>query len=81
IFDAHHLASIAQGRPEVIEEIIDMALSDLPERFQEADIALERGDVAAVVQGLHSLAGIAGSVGGRRLERLARESEALARQD
>nr|WP_297460261.1 ATP-binding protein [uncultured Halomonas sp.] len=81
VLDGRHLASVAQGQFDVIEEIIDMALSDLPERLREAASAVERADGQAAIQGLHSLAGIAGSVGGRQLERLARDAQAPLRDD
>ncbi|HET8791023.1 MAG TPA: ATP-binding protein, partial [Modicisalibacter sp.] len=79
VLDNRHLASVAQGQREVIEEIIEMALCDLPERLQETAGALDQANEQASIQGLHSLAGIAGSVGGIQLERLAREAQALAR--
>ncbi|SDM19580.1 Signal transduction histidine kinase [Modicisalibacter muralis] len=79
VLDERHLSSVAQGQLEVIEEIIDMTLNDMPERLREATSALEHQDGQAAILSLHSLAGIAGSVGGQQLEKLARELEALAR--
>lgn len=78
-FDSHHLHGTAQGQAEVIAEIIAMAMSDLPDKLRMVDDALDAGDAKGLAQALHSLSGIAGSVGGQALGELARQLEKRAR--
>ncbi|WP_428605333.1 ATP-binding protein [Sedimenticola sp.] len=80
ILDADHLRSATGGDITLIEEIIDMALTDAPQRMQEINQALERGDIDKLAERIHALTGIAASVGGIELRQLTQRMEQAARQ-
>lgn len=78
--DEHYLDTVAQGRQAMIDEIVTMALEDLPDKLGRIERALARHDAETLAQQLHSLSGIASSVGGRALEHDVRKLEASARR-
>ena len=81
VLDASHLQYVAQNQSNVIDEIVEMALNDLPAKLQKVDMALQHGDAGGLEQAIHSLSGIASSVGGQVLAQLARHLETMARQN
>lgn len=80
ILDADHLRSATGGDITLIQEIVDMALTDAPQRMLEINQAIEQGDIDKVADRIHALTGIAASVGGLELRHLTQRMEEAARQ-
>ncbi len=81
ILDVEHLRAATGGDVTLIQEIVDMALADAPQRMDEVDLALEEENLDKVAERIHALTGIAASVGGVELRQLTQKMEQAARQN
>ena len=68
------------GQPDPVTELVDLFVSDLGPRLDALRSAAVVGDFAAVLAAAHTLKGIAGNVGGRRLAALCAHLESEVAQ-
>jgi PAS domain S-box-containing protein len=65
------------GEEQLLEEVIELFVSDVPNRMAEIRISLELGDPKRLQSAAHSLKGAAGYVGAERVAALALKLEEL----
>ena len=68
------------GQPDVVTELIDVYLEDLPGRLASVRDAVAGGEPAAIRSAAHALKGSSASIGAVRLAAVSGELEALGRQ-
>jgi HPt (histidine-containing phosphotransfer) domain-containing protein len=80
LVDAEVLARLATSiGARALAEVLDLFLSNGPQRIEEARDGAEQGDLESATVALHSLKSSAGMLGAARLERIARSLEQVAR--
>ena len=67
------------GAPDIIAQLIDLYLNELPARLTAVQQAIERGDAARLAQAAHSLKGSSASIGAQRAARACLELEKLGK--
>jgi HPt (histidine-containing phosphotransfer) domain-containing protein len=78
-FDVQELRASFNDAPEVLESIFDIFLEEAPERVEKIRRGLADEDTETVRAGAHSLANTTGTLQAERALRLARATEAAAR--
>jgi len=78
-FDLQELRANFGDAPEVLESIFDIFLEEAPERVEKIRRGLAEEDTRSVKEGAHSLANTTGTLQAERALRLARATEAAAR--
>lgn len=77
VLDPAVVASLRQltppGEPDVLAEVLQLFLEDVPRRFAKLRAAWVAGDAVEVHKTAHSLKGSAGNIGAQTLFRLCRE--------
>ena len=68
------------GEEQLLEEVIELFVSDVPNRMADIRISLELGDPKRLQSAAHSLKGAAGYVGAERVAALALKLEELGRR-
>jgi CheY-like chemotaxis protein len=76
VFDRSALLERVGGDSEICAEILKTFLADVPERIQEMEDALARGDNETLKRGGHTIKGSAGNVGAPMLQEAAGRLEA-----
>jgi CheY-like chemotaxis protein len=76
VFDKSALLERVGGDSEICAEILKTFLADVPERIQEMEDALVRGDNETLGRGGHTIKGSAGNVGAPMLQEAAGRLEA-----
>jgi CheY-like chemotaxis protein/HPt (histidine-containing phosphotransfer) domain-containing protein len=76
VFDRSALLERVGGDNEICAEILKTFLADVPERIQEMEDALVRGDNETLGRGAHTIKGSAGNVGAPVLQEAAGRLEA-----
>lgn len=66
------------GGDKLLREMIDLFLTHAPARLESALSARDASDVEGIERAVHSLKSTAGNLGGRAVQHLAEEIEALA---
>jgi len=77
--DLDQALEILGGLEELLAEVLDVYLAELPGRRRALAEALARGDMAALRLAAHSLKGVSASVGARAASQAAKGLEHLAR--
>ena len=67
------------GEPDVLAEILQVFLEEVPKRIRALDAAAAAGDVSQVARLAHSLKGSSGNVGARSLFDVAQRIDDLAK--
>lgn len=84
VLDPHVIASLREldepGEPGLLEELVDIFLSDAPTRVAALEEALAAGDGAQLERVAHSLKSSCGNLGAKNLAELCRQIEANGRQ-
>jgi two-component system sensor histidine kinase/response regulator len=65
--------------PGLIAELIEIFLTDAPQRLQEISTALSTGDLKIVERAAHTLKSSSANIGATRLSKLCKEMEEVAR--
>ena len=65
------------GEPDVLAEVLQMFLDEVPPRFERLRNALTAGNIQEVHRAAHSLKGSAGNVGARRLYDVCKQLDQL----
>ncbi|HRY73032.1 MAG TPA: two-component regulator propeller domain-containing protein [Spirochaetia bacterium] len=73
VFDAASFTARFSGDEAIAEEILDIFLSQTPGLFEEAKAALAAGDTQTFASLIHRLKGGVGTIGGKRVMRVADE--------
>ncbi|MGE0552849.1 MAG: Hpt domain-containing protein [Gemmatimonadales bacterium] len=68
-----------EGQPDLVTELIDVFLEDLPGRLAAVQAAVDLGDPQAIRSAAHALKGSAASIGAARLAGACATLEALGR--
>lgn len=68
-----------EDEPALIAELIDIFLSDAPQRLEEIAKGLTHGDLQSVERAAHTLKSSSANIGALGLSRICREMEELAR--
>lgn len=68
-----------EGQPDLVTELIDVFLEDLPGRLAAVRAAVDLGDAQAIRSAAHALKGSAASIGAARLAGVCARLEALGR--
>jgi CheY-like chemotaxis protein/HPt (histidine-containing phosphotransfer) domain-containing protein len=63
------------GEPDLLHQLIDLYLADVPERLNVLRQALAQGDAARLAQTAHSLKGSSANIGAQRVARVCLELE------
>ena len=80
VFDRETALDRVNGEAELLEEVIELFLTDAPNRLAEVRTALEQGDPKRLQMAAHSLKGAAGYVGADRTSAQALKLEKLGRR-
>ncbi len=75
VFDQEEIAERLGDSPELLEEIIGVARTDLPLRLQQLRQALQEMDRTALRQTSHTIKGMAANLGAPRLQQAAAQFE------
>jgi two-component system, sensor histidine kinase and response regulator len=67
------------GASDVIAQLIDLYLNELPTRLMAVHQTIERGDAARLAKAAHSLKGSSASMGAQRAARVCLELEQLGK--
>jgi HPt (histidine-containing phosphotransfer) domain-containing protein len=67
------------GEPDVLTEVLQMFLSEVPPRIDRLRNAWNAGDIQGMYRAAHSLKGSAGNIGAKRLYDVARQLDDLGR--
>jgi HPt (histidine-containing phosphotransfer) domain-containing protein len=67
------------GEPDVLTEVLQMFLSEVPPRLERLRNAWAAGDIQGVYRAAHSLKGSAGNIGAQRLYDVAAQLDELGR--
>ena len=62
-----------EGEPDVLAEVLQLFLEDVPRRIAKLRAASAAGDAAEICKGAHSLKGSAGNIGAKTLLAVCRE--------
>lgn len=80
--DPRVLASLREltvaGEPDVLVEVLQLFLDEVPKKLQTMQSAVQAGDAALVARAAHSLRGSAGNIGAVSLLDASRRIENLA---
>jgi two-component system sensor histidine kinase/response regulator len=79
VFDRRTALDRVNGEEELLNEVIELFLSDAPGRLAEIRVGLEHADSKSVEIAAHSLKGAAGYIGAERVSSQALKVEELAR--
>jgi two-component system, sensor histidine kinase and response regulator len=79
VFDRQAALDRVGGEEELFDEVLQLFLSDAPNRLTEIRTALEQGDTKRLEIGAHSLKGAAGYVGAERTVARALKLESMGR--
>jgi len=83
ILDATVLENFRQlqepGEPDVVAQLIDLFLRELPDKLAAAQDALTNRDAARLAKAAHTLKGSSANIGARRAARVCLELEQLAK--
>jgi CheY-like chemotaxis protein len=79
VFDRQTALERVNGEEELLDEVIQLFLSDAPNRLAEARASLEKGDPNRLQIAAHSLKGAAGYVGAERTSAQAMKLEEIGR--
>jgi HPt (histidine-containing phosphotransfer) domain-containing protein len=83
ILDPERLASLREfqeeGEPDIVIELIEMFLDDLPESLAKLRAAVASGEAKAIERAAHSLKGSGANLGVVRIAAICAEMEAKAR--
>ena len=83
VLDPAVLESLRQltppGEPDVLKEVLQLFLDDVPARVERLRAAWQGGDVVAVQRAAHSLKGSAGNIGATDLLGVCRQLDDLGR--
>jgi signal transduction histidine kinase/DNA-binding response OmpR family regulator/HPt (histidine-containing phosphotransfer) domain-containing protein len=80
VFDRETALDRVNGEAELLDEVIELFLTDAPNRLAEVRTALEQGDPKRLQMAAHSLKGAAGYVGADRTSAQALKLENLGRR-
>jgi two-component system sensor histidine kinase/response regulator len=80
VFDRETALDRVNGEAELLDEVIELFLTDAPNRLAEVRTALEQGDPKRLQMAAHSLKGAAGYVGADRTSAQALKLEELGRR-
>ncbi len=80
VFDRETALDRVNGEAELLDEVIELFLTDAPNRLAEVRTALEQGDPNRLQIAAHSLKGAAGYVGADRTSAQAHKLEDLGRR-
>ncbi len=69
----------SEGEPGLLEELVELFLSDTPPRMRNLELAVTSGDARTVEEIAHSLKSSCGNLGAASLSVLFRQIEALGR--
>jgi HPt (histidine-containing phosphotransfer) domain-containing protein len=69
-----------EGQPDVVAELIDIYLDDLPERLASVREALSAGEPSKIRSAAHALKGSSASIGAVRLAAICGDLEAIGKQ-
>ena len=83
VLDPAVLESVRQltppGEPDVLKEVLQLFLDDVPARVERLRSAWQSGDAVAVQRAAHSLKGSAGNIGATDLLGVCRQLDELGR--
>ena len=68
------------GEPDVLAEIFNLFLSDVPKRIDALRAAVQSGDAARVQRTAHSLKGSSGNIGARAMHEVCRQIDEGAKE-
>ena len=68
-----------EGEPDILEELIELFLTDVPPQLVALQAAVEAGDAHAIERIAHTLKGSCGNMGAKRMEAICAELEELGR--
>jgi two-component system, sensor histidine kinase and response regulator len=68
-----------EGEPDILKELIEMFLADVPSQLEALREATEKGDAQGVEWVSHTLKGICGNMGAVRMESICAELEEIGR--
>ena len=69
------------GEPDVLNQVLQLFLTEVPRRVERLRNALASGDIEEVARCAHSLKGSAGNIGARALHELCSRMDAQAREN
>ena len=83
VLDQAVIASLRQltppGEPDVLSEVLQMFLHEVPPRMDRLRIALAAGNIQEVYRAAHSLKGSAGNIGAKRLMAVCKQLDEMGR--
>lgn len=79
VFDHEGMLNLLMGDEELVKEVIELFLADIPRQIQTLKEFLEDGDVPGSERQAHTIKGASASVCGQRLRQVAFEMEKAAR--
>jgi CheY-like chemotaxis protein len=68
-----------EGEPDILKEVVELFLTDVPPQLAALRGAVEAGDAHSVEQIAHTLKGSCGNMGAKRIEALCTELEEIGR--
>jgi len=80
VLDQSRLLEQFGDEPEVIAELRDLFLEDLPQQIASMRLGVASGDCDGVARACHSLKGASGTFGAERVFRVTQALEQLARE-
>jgi HPt (histidine-containing phosphotransfer) domain-containing protein len=81
IFDREAVLDLVDGEVELLQELAEMFLEDLPGQIELIQNALATSDAAAVQSVTHQLKSSVGNLGGRAAQEVVRELEDASREN
>lgn len=79
VFDLEAALGRMEGDQDLLEEMIDIFLSDYPNQVNEIRAAIDRKDAEELVNAAHALKGAVGNFGAKRVFELAQSLEKSAK--
>ncbi len=78
VFDRAAMLDRCMGDEELVQEVLDMFLDNLPQRIQELQAALDAADSQAARMAAHTIKGMAANTSAEALRAIAKEMEEAA---
>jgi signal transduction histidine kinase/CheY-like chemotaxis protein/HPt (histidine-containing phosphotransfer) domain-containing protein len=81
VFDLHAAMASVEGDYDLLSEVTQLFLQDLPHQLRTIKVGLENGDLPGVTRAAHTIKGAAATIGAHSLSSVARDMEQAARRE